>query len=512
MEVGDSQLLYPTVLPVDSTNPGFVYNSKNDKIATVNGLGRITAVSEGTTEITIKADKVVKVIQLTVSNKEDIRISEIDLGDFPDSMKVGESMLLNLSVLPYEASSRIITYESLNQEIVTINAFGRLEAHSVGTVQIVITGDEITHTMDLVIEESDDYPVTAIEFGEYENEMEKGKSQQLVVNILPEKASSTNTLYSSSQNKVATVSSTGEIKAVEVGNAIITIEAGNIMKQISINVVTATSKIDVNETYLVLKENEEFQLISKVLPEKATQKLEYKSMNTDVVTVSGDGLLTAKELGEATIVVSNEYMQQAVTVIVNKNMMNDSTELVEEIMPSMDSNPLLNLLKLSPDITEVDNELITLISKSELKYLYESKKTLAIESKEYNLSLSGSDIVNFENELSTQLLLTRENSNIRLVVNEGENLPGKISITLNDKESKNLNYLYLFNTSKDKFELLNGSLNQGNIEVDLPGEYLLTEKKLTTLNINILFVLVFVLALLVVGGVYVFVKKKHWFW
>ncbi|NLD50740.1 MAG: Ig domain-containing protein [Clostridiaceae bacterium] len=60
MEVGDKQLLMVTVLPIDATEKKVTYSSSKEEVATVNELGRITAVKSGTARITIEAADGVK--------------------------------------------------------------------------------------------------------------------------------------------------------------------------------------------------------------------------------------------------------------------------------------------------------------------------------------------------------------------------------------------------------------------------------------------------------------------
>ena len=50
MIVGEKQLLTVTILPYDATETSVTYSSSNETVATINGMGRITAVSIGSTD------------------------------------------------------------------------------------------------------------------------------------------------------------------------------------------------------------------------------------------------------------------------------------------------------------------------------------------------------------------------------------------------------------------------------------------------------------------------------
>mgnify|MGYP001092390971 CR=1 FL=1 len=67
----------------------------------------------------------------------------------------------------------------------------------------------------------------------------------------------------------------------------------------------------------VFQGNELYDII--VEPAEAEQTVSYKSTNTSVAAVSGSGVVTAKQTGSSTIIVSNGDLSGAVSVIVNRD-------------------------------------------------------------------------------------------------------------------------------------------------------------------------------------------------
>ena len=65
MAIGETQLLTVTILPLGIEAEVF-YSSSDANIATVNGMGRITAVAEGTSTITVRAGEITKTITIKV--------------------------------------------------------------------------------------------------------------------------------------------------------------------------------------------------------------------------------------------------------------------------------------------------------------------------------------------------------------------------------------------------------------------------------------------------------------
>lgn len=62
-----------TVYPQDATDKTVVWTSSDEKVATVNNLGTITAVGKGTCVITVKCGSLTKTINVTVKSKIDFK-------------------------------------------------------------------------------------------------------------------------------------------------------------------------------------------------------------------------------------------------------------------------------------------------------------------------------------------------------------------------------------------------------------------------------------------------------
>lgn len=216
-------------------------------------MGRITAALAGTTQITLTCGEVQNSFQLEVRQPDDVAATEIDLGDYQKEMVVGGSQLILATVLPTEATDQGLTYLSDNENIAKVNEMGRITAVSAGTVKITVLCGTVQNSLEMVIKETNDILVTDVEIGYYEEEIEVDKSQTISATVKPSNATNTTVTYFSSDTAVATVLSSGEVKGISPGTAIITVKAGNISKDIKIKVKTATAKIQVNNNYIVLK-------------------------------------------------------------------------------------------------------------------------------------------------------------------------------------------------------------------------------------------------------------------
>ena len=86
----------------------------------------------------------------------------------------------------------------------------------------------------------------------------------------------------------------------------------------------------------------------------------------------------------------------------------------------------------------------------------------------------------------------------------------KITIDISNKITDE-KYLYLYNEEKEKYQQIQ-SKDVSLLCVDTAGKYLVTNKKLSEIHINMLLILVGCAAVIIGGSVYIGVKKKYWFW
>lgn len=500
MTVGERQLLSVTVLPYDAANQEVVYSSSDPKVAKINSMGRITALKTGVTEIVVSCGGVSEKFGLTVVESE-TTVRDIDLGDYPKEIEIGASQLLTITLIPETASSQKITYQSSNTSIAIVNEIGRITGVAEGTVTITVCCGDVKKDFKLKVveEKSDEIPVTDIEIADHEDELQVDKTLTLSVTVLPADATNNTVTYKSSDEKVATVNSSGEVKGIAEGKVTITISAGNITKKVELTVKVATSKIELDTTYLVLQPGESYQLTAIVLPVDADQALTYESTSPDIVSVTGNGMVTAHQCGSGTILVKNSDTSTAVTVIVNytgktESGQSEKTEQNEQV--------------------EYENEIYAddypIITSDMLRYFYEENENLTVYGSGYTMKIYGGKIKNWDNELYTRLELKIEKQGTSFELNRSKNICGAVTIQF-DKDTLSGKYVYLYNTGKNKYELLKEQ-DINSLELDTEGKYLVTEKKLPDGKGGFIIIIFAVVIILILLAVYVVMKKRYWFW
>ncbi len=133
--------------------------------------------------------------------------------------------------------------------------------------------------------------------------LEVGASETLTATVKPDNATDKTVTWSTSNAAVATVSG-GKVVAVQVGEATITAKAGEKEASCKVTVnaaVVAVESVTLDKTAITLAPSQSETLTATVAPEDATDKtVTWSTSNATVATVA-NGVVTARQDGEATI-------------------------------------------------------------------------------------------------------------------------------------------------------------------------------------------------------------------
>lgn len=175
-----------------------------------------------------------------------------------------------------------------------------------------------------------------------------GTKKQLTAKIEPENADNKTVSWSSSNEAVATVSSTGVVTAEKAGTATITVTTEDGKKtavstiKVEEPIVTVTG-ITVSPTDQKLTVGEVSQVKAEVVPSNATnKKVNWNSSNKTVATVSSNGLVTAKALGKAVVTATTEDGGKTATVAITVKKGNTGESFDEAL--SMKLNGLYTVI------------------------------------------------------------------------------------------------------------------------------------------------------------------------
>ena len=258
-----------------------------------------------------------------------VKIEKIELSDEEAVMKIGDTYALVAEVSPEESNEGVV-WESSNEDVATVSRNGTVTAIAVGDAVITVSSesDESIYAQ-CQVTVKDNKPVVisiaSIEFADTNININEGSSTVLEPEILPEDTTE-KVKWSSNDTTVATVSSKGVLRALSKGTADITVSNpdGTIKSVCTVTVVGSENvpitALEFSETKVELNDGDSTVLEPKVTPEDATEDLVWTSSNAEIVSVSNKGKVTAKNVGEAEIKVSNfdGTIKAVCTVVVNK--------------------------------------------------------------------------------------------------------------------------------------------------------------------------------------------------
>lgn len=109
--------------------------------------------------------------------------------------------------------------------------------------------------------------------------------------------------FSSSNKKIATVSSKGVITGVKTGTCYVTVKVSgtSLSKKCKVKVTLGSRIIKLNASRLTLMKVKKYPLKGVIYNKRSKDKLKYKTSNKKIATVSSKGVVKKKKKGKATI-------------------------------------------------------------------------------------------------------------------------------------------------------------------------------------------------------------------
>lgn len=304
-----------------------------------------TYEASGTSNIELKFNSNGKVVTKSIAITVEIRAVSVELNVHALSLSTNATSQLTATVLPENATNKNVNWASSNTDVATVSNTGLVTAIAAGNATITATtedgnlSDACTVTVEIPV-----IAVASVELNSHTLKLETNNTHQLVANVLPENATNKYVRWASSNLDIATVNADGIVTAISKGDVIITVttEDGDLSDSCTVTVempVIAVISVELNSHTLTLNIGETSKLTATILPDNATNKgVTWISSNTDVVTVSIDGLITAITKGSATI-----------TVITEDGNLSDICEV--EVGSNGVNSPEINNIRIYPTIT-----------------------------------------------------------------------------------------------------------------------------------------------------------------
>ena len=311
MRVGDVKAIKVDVTPETTTDKSVVFESSDPAVASVDEGGNVTALSLGSTIITITAKSNADVKATLYVTVVATPAGAISLNKTEASLKATETVDLVATILPETTTDKSVTWTSSDEAIATVDADGKVTAVAVGKATITATATSgITATCVITVAETPAGGITidkeALGITGDNLEMRVGDVKAIKVDVTPETTTDKSVVFESSDPAVASVDEGGNVTALSLGSTIITITAksnADVKATLYVTVVaTPAGAISLNKTEASLKATETVDLVATILPETTTDKsVTWRSSDEAIATVDADGKVTAVAVGKATI-------------------------------------------------------------------------------------------------------------------------------------------------------------------------------------------------------------------
>lgn len=327
---GDTISLSATVLPEKAVDKSISWTSDNRTVATVDKNGVVTTHEAGTATITAR---LTNTPTMYAECKIDVRVpvNNFVLNKNQVTILAGETNVLAAIIGPNDATTTKVEWSSNNTEVVRVTEDGLLIGLKQGTAIVTaILRDEAglhTATCKVTVPESLVVGVLGVALNKTTLTLEKGTRETLTATIMPNDATNTSVVWTSSNKSVAIVNANGRITALSPGNSTITVTTVSGGETASCQVTVTevapikTTGVQLNKTSTTLSINDTEQLTATVLPSNSNnKKVQWKSDNLNVVEVSSTGKISAISPGTANVTVTTEdgkYTAKC-TVTVNK--------------------------------------------------------------------------------------------------------------------------------------------------------------------------------------------------
>lgn len=306
MYIGEKKTLEPIIYPESATYKNLTWKSSNPAVVYVDGFGRLSALAEGSANVTCTAHNGVSAT--THVSVSPVEVSSISLSKTSLDLAVGKSATLIATILPDNATDKSVTWKSSDETVATVTQGGVVTGVGVGFAAITaMSSNGLTASCPVNVT----IPVASISLdlegmGIDSNTVELKATEQIAIKVIinPADATDQSLTFESSAPTKATVSPEGLVTAHEVGNAIISITASSGVKTVlNVKVIpTPAESVTLDYSEESIKVTETLKITAIVAPETTTDKtLIWHSSNPSVATVNTKGLVTGVALGEATI-------------------------------------------------------------------------------------------------------------------------------------------------------------------------------------------------------------------
>ena len=254
-----------TVTPADADISRLQWTSNNENIVTVDQTGKMSGIALGKTTLTVHDPVSGRSIEFEVEVVENPGDpSKPILNDFdkqndnPVEVEVGKKKPLPIKTEPEGADKSRLTYESQDKSVATVDKDGNVTGVKLGETTVKVTDPVSGKTIEFVVkvvEKSSTPSKPALEsFSVVRTALYVVQNFDAIVplNLVPEDADTSSLVWTTEDDKIASVSESGVITGVALGQTMVRVVHPATNREFKINVTVIAN----DEKTLAVEENQ----------------------------------------------------------------------------------------------------------------------------------------------------------------------------------------------------------------------------------------------------------------
>lgn len=309
----------------DTENGEVSYSSQNTKIATVDANGVVTGITKGKTNITAAVQTSSRTyrtqLSVTVARKAEtveVNTSKLPVYDPGDPFVAGlisateypvlvvpvkKTLNFQVTVTPRDATNKNVVLTSADDSVIRIRGTGitGLQAGETDLTIANVLSPEVSETFHVLVVQ----PVTRITANAPDSHVAVGGQMTLTASVQPENASIQDVIWSSTDERIATVDDQGVLTGVKRGNVRVVASAADgsgIRTNISVRVVQLPTSIEPDKSEITIDAGRTAFVRPTVMPKDADDKnVVWSSSDERIAKVNAQGRITGVSLGECVV-------------------------------------------------------------------------------------------------------------------------------------------------------------------------------------------------------------------
>ena len=317
--IGETEKLNAVVLPDEASDKRINWNSSDSKVATVDDEGNVRAVSSGSTTITATSKSGNKSASCTVTVGKSINSFSVN----PTSLtiKKGQKATITPVITPSDLTNTGVVFESLNNDIATIDNNGNIVGKNIGSTTVVATSThDLSKTARCNVTVTNPITITAsinnLAGKSCDLSINSSTTDGVISNIIVNLKESSESVYRNFAN-ISDVNKNSDTRSINFDNL-------NIDTTYNVEIIVKTDKgetntlttefttkdiiieeIKLNKATTKLAIGQSEVLDATILPDGAKNDLVWSSSNSSAVSVENNGKITGTGIGTSNITVKS---------------------------------------------------------------------------------------------------------------------------------------------------------------------------------------------------------------